>query len=151
MRPQLYHCAAESLVSDTEHRVPVIEERVRIDKKLVDSGVVKISTSVSEHTEMVSAALMRERVEIERVPMSVEVDHVPDMRHEGDIIVIPVVEERAVVVKRLVLVEELHVRRKLVQENAQIPVELRATEVHVRREESSPDSVNSSALSGDAQ
>lgn len=138
-------------MSDVEHRVPVLEERVRIDKKLVDSGVVKISTSVSEHAEVITTALMRERVEIDRVPMNVEVDQVPEIRHEGGILVIPVVEERAVVVKRFVLVEELHVRRKVVQENAQIPVELRSTEVHVHREGSALDPANSPVLSGDAK
>lgn len=136
-------------MSDREQRVPVIEERVRVDKRLVESGVVKISTSVSEHTEIVSAALMHEEVEIKRVPMDVEVERVPDVRREGDLLVIPIVEERAVLLKRLVLVEEMHVRRKIVHREAKIPVDLRGTRLHVRREvtPSNPDQIR--AESGD--
>ena len=137
-------------MSDVEHRVPVIEERVRIDKRLVESGVVKISTSVHEREEVISAALMHERVRIERVPMNVEVAQMPEVRHDGATLVIPVVEERAVLVKRLVLVEELHVHREIMQEHAEIPIELRSTEVRVHREGCSSDPVNSQ-LSGDAQ
>jgi len=121
-------------VSRHEHRVPIVEERVHVDKKLVESGIVKISTSVSEHTEIVSAALMHEEIEIERVPMDIELEQAPDIRYEGELLVIPIVEERPVVVKRLVLVEELRVRRKVVHEDAELPVELRRTQVQVRRE-----------------
>lgn len=50
--------------------------------------------------------------------------------------IIPIVEERAVLVKHLVLVEELHVQRKVLQEPVQVPVTLRATEVFVEPQNS---------------
>jgi uncharacterized protein (TIGR02271 family) len=63
----------------------------------------------------------------------------PSIRQEGNITVIPVVEERAIVVKQLVLVEELHVHRKTVEEIVQIPVTMQSTEISVERN-SSPES-----------
>jgi len=69
----------------------------------------------------------------------VTVDALPDVRQEGDVIIIPVVEERLVVSKRLVLTEELHVHRRKVDEHASIPVTLRSTEIAVQRESSSGD------------
>ena len=62
----------------------------------------------------------------------------PGVRQEGDVVVIPVVEERAVLVKRLVLVEELHVHRHVVEEIVDTPVSLRSTEISVERRGSPP-------------
>lgn len=120
-----------------EQRVPVVEEQVRIDKRLVETGVVRIRTAIKEREELLSETLTHEEVSIDRVSMNVEVDAMPDVRQEGDVTIIPVVEERIVVVKRLVLTEELRVTRKAVQEITDIPVTLRSTEVSVQREASS--------------
>ena len=44
---------------------------------------------------------------------------------EGDVTIIPVVEERAVLVTRLFVVEEIHIRRTRVTETVEVPVTLR--------------------------
>jgi uncharacterized protein (TIGR02271 family) len=122
-----------------EHRIPVIEERARVEKKVVERGVVKIDATIKERVETISEALTHEEVEIRHVPVNLEVDAVPDVRQEGDVVIIPVVEERIVVSKRLVLTEELHVHRRKVSEHASIPVTLRSTDIAVQRESSSED------------
>jgi uncharacterized protein (TIGR02271 family) len=122
-----------------EHRIPVIEERARVEKRIVERGVVKIDATIKEHVETISEALTHEEVEIRHVPMDLEVDVVPEVRQEGDVVIIPVVEERIVVSKRLVLTEELHVHRRKVSEHASIPVTLRSTDIAVQRESSSED------------
>jgi uncharacterized protein (TIGR02271 family) len=122
-----------------EHRIPVIEERARVEKKVVERGVVKIDATIKERVETISEALTHEEVEIRRVPVNLEVDAVPEVRQEGDVVIIPVVEERIVVSKRLVLTEELHVHRRKVSEHASIPVTLRSTDIAVQRESSSED------------
>lgn len=122
-----------------EHRIPLVEERPRIEKQVVERGVVKIETSAAERTETISETLTHEEIEISHVPMNVTVDAVPEIREENDVIIIPVVEERIVVSKRLVLTEELHVHRRKVSEPASIPVTLRSTEIAVQRESSSGD------------
>lgn len=122
-----------------EHRIPVVEERARVEKEIVERGVVRIETSINEHDETISEALTREEVEIHHVAMNVPVDAVPPIRQEGDVVIIPIVDETIVVSKRLVLREELHVHRRKVTEHANIPVTLRSTEVAVHRERSSED------------
>ena len=118
----------------TERRIPLIEERARIDKEVVERGVVRISTSIREREEVFAEALQHQEVDIQRVSINKEVDAMPTIRQEGEVTVIPVVEERAVVVKQLVLVEELHVHRKMVREIVQIPVTMQSTEVSVERD-----------------
>lgn len=121
------------------HRIPLIEERARIDKKVVEPAVVRIDTIITEHDETVSAALTREETEIRHVAMNIPVDAVPPIRQEGNVVIIPVVEEKIVVSKRLVLTEELHVHRRKVSEQASIPVTLRSAEIAVHRESPSED------------
>jgi uncharacterized protein (TIGR02271 family) len=119
-----------------EHRIPVIEERARVDKEVVERGVVRISASSRDSEQVLEEVLRHEEVDIHRVTLNQEVDGMPEIRQEGDAIIIPIVEERAVVVKKLVLVEELYVRRRKVEEIVRIPVTLHSTEVLVERERS---------------
>lgn len=117
-----------------ETRIPIVEERAKIYKHLVDTGVVRIKTDVSERIELLSEELTTQSVTVERVRVDREVDAPPTVRTEGDVLIIPVVEQRLVVEKRWVLTEELHVRRKQHTEVVEVPVELRATKVTVERE-----------------
>ncbi|MFL6550040.1 MAG: YsnF/AvaK domain-containing protein [Povalibacter sp.] len=118
---------------ESERRIPLIEERARVDKQVVERGVVRITTSVREREQLLAADVAHEEVNIERIPVNKEVKDRPQVREDGDVIVIPIVEERVVLVKHLVLVEELHVRRKTVQETVHVPVTVHATEVDVER------------------
>lgn len=119
---------------EIERRIPVIEERARVDKQMIERGVVKVSTSIKHSEHLLTQTLRHEDVDIRRVPIDRELDAMPAVRQEGDITVIPIVEERAVLVKHLWLVEELHVRRRTDAEAVQIPVSVRSTEVSVERD-----------------
>lgn len=118
---------------ETERRIPVIEERARVDKQVVERAVVRISTSIKQTEHVIAEPLRHEQVEIHRVAINKEVDAMPGVRQEGDVLVIPVVEERAVLIKRLMLIEELHVHRRVVEEIVETPVSLRSTEISVER------------------
>lgn len=121
---------------EVERQIDLVEERARVEKRIVERNVVRIRTAINESEEVLSGTVGHEEVNVRRVPVNQEVDVTPSVREEGDVIVIPVVEERAVLVKRLVLVEELHVQRRLVQETVQIPVTLHSTEVFVESQNS---------------
>lgn len=122
------------MTDDTnEARIPIVEEQPRVEKRVVETDVVTVRTSVDERTERVTAELLKEEVGIERVPIDREVSDVPEIRWEGEVLVIPVVEEKLVVHKRRVLVEELRIRRERRLETAEIPVTLKATAVSIQR------------------
>jgi len=53
------------------------------------------------------------------------VETAPEIRTEGDVTIVPVLEEVLVVEKRLVLKEELHIRRRIETETVEVPVILR--------------------------
>lgn len=76
-----------------------------------DASRVRIRTVVDHQTHWVAEDLVGDEVVVERVPIGREVTAAPDVRREGDLLIVPVVEEVLVVEKRLVLKEELHVRK----------------------------------------
>ncbi len=90
--------------------VPVLEERLHVTKRTVESGQARVHIGVSEHDEVVETALRQQSVDVERVTVGRFVDQPPPARREGDTIVVPIIEERVVVEKRLFLKEELRIR-----------------------------------------
>ena len=113
--------------------IPLAEERVSVTKREVETGRLRVQVSVEERQEAVPVELSHDEVEVERVPVGKAVDHLPSVRLEGSTTIIPVVEEVVVVEKRLILVEEIHVRRKSVAETRQVPVTLRSEQVRIDR------------------
>ena len=119
--------------------IPLVQEDIIISKRQLETGRVRVRTEVQWHTEHARADLFRDHVEVERVPVGREVDAVPPVREDGDTVVIPVVEEVLVVEKRLVLKEEVRLKRVRTVEHMDEPVRVRVTEAVVEREELSPD------------
>jgi stress response protein YsnF len=79
--------------------------------------------------------LSRERVEVERVAVNRIVEQAPAVRTEGDVTIIPVLEEVLVVEKRLMLREEVRLVRRREETREQQTVTLRKEEVEVTRDE----------------
>ena len=113
--------------------IPLVEEQVRLEKRSISKGKVRIKSVVDSLEEVVRADLKDESVEITRVPIGRAVDSAPEIRTEGDVTIIPILHEIVVVEKRLVLTEELHIRRRTETETVEIPVTLRKQRVVIER------------------
>ena len=127
---------SERLSAEADERrvIPVIEERLKIDVYPVESGKVRISKEVHEEEVTVDVEALHEEVEVERIPLNQYVETPPPaVRYEGDTMIISVIREVAVVQKRLVLVEELRVKKRQVQTTTPDQVTLRKEEVKVER------------------
>ena len=123
--------AANSRAADAV--VPVVEEHLRVGRREVEAGRVRFTKRVLEDEVVVDDAVVREEVEVVRVAVGRQVEAPPPAREEGDTLIIPVLEEVLVVEKRLVLVEELHVRKRRVEERRPQSFTLRKEEVNVER------------------
>lgn len=115
--------------------IPILEERLVTSKVKVETGRVRVRTIVDERQEMVRGQLTHGYVEVERVPMNVQIAEPPQVREEGDTTIIPVFEEVLVVEKKLMLIEELHLRKRLTSEEIEQPVTVRSQRAVVEREE----------------
>jgi uncharacterized protein (TIGR02271 family) len=118
-----------------EHTVlPVVEERLQVGTRAVETGRVSVSKTVSEREESITVPLKQEDVQVERVARNEFVKgEIPQVRHEGDTTIIPVLREEVVVQKRLLLVEEIHITKKLTRTEKPIKVKLRKEEARVQR------------------
>lgn len=113
--------------------VPLHAEELSVAKRRVETGRARISTVTREREELVEELLTREFVEIERKPIGKPLEHAPAVREEGDTIVIPVVEEVLVIERRLILKEEVRVRRVREREPHQERMKVRKQDVVITR------------------
>jgi uncharacterized protein (TIGR02271 family) len=109
----------------TSHPIPLTQEELHVHKQIVSTGKVRVRTVVDSFEEFVRETLKSERVEVTRIPVGKDLDTAPEVRVHGDTTIIPVIEEVLVVEKRLVLKEELHVRKIIDVEKVEEPVTLR--------------------------
>jgi len=109
----------------------VLQEQVNIDKKIVESGKVVIHKKVHKEDKDVEVPVSHEEVEIKKVTINKYVTEAPDVRYEGNTTIIPVIKEVAVIEKKLLLVEEIHVIKHVVEQTEEHVVPLRKEEIQV--------------------
>ncbi len=113
--------------------IPLVAEEIEVGKRKVEGGKVRVKKGVVTREETVSVPLVREVVEVERVPINRPVSGPVEPRREGDVWIVPVLEEVLVVEKRLMLKEEMRITRRKVEETATERVTLRAETATVER------------------
>jgi uncharacterized protein (TIGR02271 family) len=117
--------------------VPVIEEELNLERQKRETGRVRINKVVHERTELIDEPLITEDVQVRRVPVNRVVDGPVPVRYEGDVMIIPLLEEVIVTEKRLILKEELHVTKQRTEMRNPQEVTLRTEEAIVEEVPSS--------------
>ncbi|MBK0404630.1 YsnF/AvaK domain-containing protein [Adhaeribacter sp. BT258] len=119
--------------SERTEKLPIIEEQLKIDKRIVETGNLRLLKKVHEEEHEIHAPLIHETVTVEHVPIDQFVEVIPEVRQEGDTTIYPVLEE--VLVKRLRLVEEVRVTRHRTETPANPQkITLRKEEIQVDRQ-----------------
>jgi stress response protein YsnF len=114
--------------------VPIVEETLDVSKRMVETARVRVNTTVERRIDIARAVLEHEEVEIRRVVRDEAVSAPPPVRQEGNVTIVPIVEERLVVEKKLFLVEEIHLKRVHKAQEYSQPVELARQRAEVVRE-----------------
>jgi uncharacterized protein (TIGR02271 family) len=120
-------------VEHDEAVIPLLAEQFDVVRRRVVTGRVKVETVTREDQHVVDELLSSEQVEIERVPIGEVIDSRPSVREDEDMIVIPIVEEVLTVERRLVLKEEVRIRKTRSSRQHQERVTLRRQEAVVTR------------------
>ncbi len=116
--------------------IPLAEEAVTVSKREVETGRVRVALTTEMQTVVVRETLRGRGVEVERVPVGrtlAEGEAAPVPHEEGDTLVIPIVEETAVVAKRLVVREEVRLRFVPTERPFEQAVEVRRQQAAVAR------------------
>jgi len=126
-RSELAAAAGEEAV------IPVVEEKISVSKRERETGRVVVHVTPHLRDETVDVPLAEEHVSIERVPRNEFVSGPVSVRQEGDVTVVPVLEEVLVVEKRLMLREEIRITRRRETRRHVEHVTLRTEEARVLR------------------
>lgn len=114
--------------------IPVHEESLHVEISTVETGSVQIDKRIATEDIHLDIPLNFNEVEVERVARNIEVEEAPSVRQEGDVTIIPVVKEVAVVVKKLMLVEEIIITNTQKKHTDTYETTLRSEYVEVNRE-----------------
>jgi uncharacterized protein (TIGR02271 family) len=114
-------------------RLLLLSEEISVARRRVEGDTVRVSTVTHKIEKVVDEALMHELVEVERVAIGRRIDTVPPVREEADVTIIPVVEEVLFIEKRLVLKEEVRIRRVRIADVHREVVTVREQDVVVER------------------
>ncbi len=117
--------SGRSIQSGDEVAIPVVEENLRVGRREVDSGGVRVTQRVEEQPVREQVTLRDETIEVERVPVDRPVDpatmrdldeaFIPvsvEMRERDEV---PVVDKQARVVEEVVVDKEVRERTETVE------------------------------------
>lgn len=115
--------------------VPVIEEQAIIGREVVESGRLRIRKTVQQVEQPVELTLQHDEVQVEHIAINQFVADdapLPGSRQEGDVLIVPILRE--VVVTRVLLVEEIRISKRVVEEPHNSTIQLRQEQIHIERE-----------------
>ena len=101
------------------------EERLAVGKKRVEAGRVRLRKYTTTHTEQVDVPVTKEKLVVERTPASGEATNRPIKDSGEQLEEVTLHEERAVVTKETVPVEEVRVGKERVTETEKVSGEVR--------------------------
>jgi stress response protein YsnF len=113
--------------------IPLAAERLTIGRRRIDTARVIITTKTDHVPVVIDEVIQRDDVRIERVPVDRFIDKPAAPRYEGDVLVIPVMEEVIVVTRRLRLIEEVRIDPKVVTGRHRETVPVRRQRIEVER------------------
>lgn len=131
--------AINNTTSTPDKTMPLAEEKIAVSKEKIVDRRIQISRKTVSDEEIIEAELTREEAIIHRVTKNeiIQPDNIPIARQEGDIYIIPVIREEVEIIRRQVLVEEIHVKKILTNEHFQESVVLRRQELDISTDEKS--------------
>jgi uncharacterized protein (TIGR02271 family) len=116
----------------TKQSVPIVEERMRVGKRKVDQGHVRVRSFIVEEPVHEEVRLQEEHVDVERCPVNrpAAAGDPADLLHERTVEIQETAEE-AVVAKEAVVTEEVRIRKRADERVEKIDDTVRRTEVEI--------------------
>jgi len=111
--------------------VPIIEEQLNVSKRTVELGAIELKKTIEQFTDSRRLPLTFDQLDVERVPVNRPLEAPLEPRYEGDVLIIPIMEEVLVVEKRLMLKEEVRIHKRQVIREQEINETLRREHVEV--------------------
>jgi stress response protein YsnF len=117
--------------SEGSDTIKVVEEQLDVQRRRAEVGAVRVRLATSVRTDIVDAPVVARTFEVERIERNAVVQAEREPWYEGEVLVVPVYEE--VVVRQLVLKEELRIVPTFRVQPAAQAVELKSQSVVIER------------------
>lgn len=134
--------------ADGQIVIPLLAEQLKIERQKVLTGGVRVHKTVNERTETVDQPTLREELEIQRVNINRFISEPPAVRYEGDVMIVPLLEEVLVIEKKLVLREEIRITKR--RETLRNPQQFVVRREDATLEKIQPDAKNDSVSASTA-
>lgn len=120
---------------ETAQVIPLLREYLTLGRRQVETGRVRVHLATTTEDVQLREPVSHERAEIQRVAIGREVAEAPGIREEEDgaVLVVPVLEEILVTQRRIVLKEEIRIRRVATTGTIQKTVALHSQTATVER------------------
>ena len=110
-----YRASLQPFSENNEQKIEIAQEELHVSKR-IETEKLYFSKEVITEDVRIPVELMREDIEIEHIPKNIELTEIPKIQISDDLTIIPVFEEVAVIVKKIMLVEEIHIRKNKTSE-----------------------------------
>lgn len=107
------------------------EEVVDVQPRVVELGHLRVQKKIDEYLDEQTVRLRQDDVQVERVPIDEVVPEYIEPYMDGDVYVVPVIEEEVIIQRRLRLKEELRVHRNVVERDETVQTPFRRERVVV--------------------
>jgi uncharacterized protein (TIGR02271 family) len=131
--------------STEDPKLTLLAEELTVGKEAVETGRVRVSKQTHTREVAVDEDLLRESAEVETIPIGRQISEMPSIRHEGETIVVPIVEEILHTERRLILKEEVRITKRKTTEQFHDRVTLRYQEAVVTRVPSTSEAVDNAS------
>ncbi|MBN9391957.1 MAG: YsnF/AvaK domain-containing protein [Chloroflexi bacterium] len=128
--------------------IPIVEEQLNVGKRTVELGALEIRKTVEQVQDNRRLPLTFDQVDVEHVAINRPLDAPLEPHYEGDVYIIPVMEEVLVIEKRLMLKEEVRIRKRQAVSDQQINETLRREYVEIVPPNLDHVTINDSTKSG---
>ena len=133
-------------VNPTEDpKLSLFAEELTVGKESAETGRVRVSKQTLTREVAVDEDLLKESAEVEIIPIGRQIFETPAVRHEGETLVLPIVEEVIHIERRLILKEEIRITRRKTTEQFHDRVTLRYQEAVVTRVQSASEAVDNAS------
>jgi len=137
LRPSVPEREPARGMAGSEEVVPVVEERLRVGKRPVVAGAVRVYSRVSERPVEERVPLREEHVRVERRPADRPLGD--DTAFREDVIELEETSEEIVVAKEARVVEEVIISKDVEERVEHVHDRVRHTEIEVERNEQDPE------------
>lgn len=130
-RPDMTDAAVGIRNAQGEVTLPVVEEQIRVGKRAVERGGVRVHSRMTERPVEESVTLREETVHVDRRPVNRAVSEADMAAVRGGAIEVTETDEEAVVSKQAHVVEEVIINKQVTEREETIRDTVRRTDVEV--------------------